>query len=66
MVHLTSYVYIVKKRGWEATDVWEFFEHHQSFNDVVYPWSYSWLADMDRPSFIRDLVQVLSPGTVPS
>ena len=45
---------------WEATDVWEFFRHHQSFNDAVYLWSYSWLAHLDQPSFIRDLVQALS------
>ena len=38
--------------------MWEFFGHHQSFNDAVYPWSYLWLAHLlDQPSFIEDLVQ---------
>ena len=38
-------------------DVREFFGHHQSFNDAVYPWSYSWPVNLAQPSFIRDVVQ---------
>ena len=34
-----------------------FFRHHQSFNDAVYPRSYSWLIHLDLPSFTRYVVQ---------